>query len=74
MPICCFHCGSKNLRPSHLRAKDLVYFLLLRYPARCRDCRQRIYLSFSKILNVDRKAKLRLEGGSSEKRPRQTLI
>jgi len=73
MPICCFHCGSNNLRLSHLRIGDVIYFLLLRYPARCRDCRLRFYLSFSRILKVRRYAKSRLAGGSRRQRLSQTF-
>ena len=70
-PIRCFHCGSKNLRPSHLRFGDVIYFLLLRYPARCRDCRHRFYLNLSSILKVHHYAKSRLAGGSRRQRLRQ---
>jgi len=72
MPILCRRCGSENLRPSQLRFQDLKFFLVFRYPARCRNCRGRFYLSFLKILRVHRYAKARPASGSRG-RLRQTF-
>lgn len=48
----CPACGSRNLRPSQLQRKDLVYLLTLRAPVRCRYCRERFYVSIFSILKV----------------------
>lgn len=41
----CFHCGSSDLRVSHLRSKDAVELLLFRVPIRCRYCYERFYMN-----------------------------
>jgi hypothetical protein len=51
--------GSRNLRPSHLQPKDLVYFLILCHPIRCRYCRKRSYVSIFKIREIQRDARAR---------------
>jgi len=59
MIVYCHACGSRNVRPSHLQPKDLVYFLILRYPVRCRYCRKRFSVSIFKIREVRRDAHAR---------------
>ena len=39
----CPYCGSSRFRLSHLRFSDLVHLLVVRYPVRCRLCRERMY-------------------------------
>ena len=41
----CFHCGSSDLRLSHLQFEDLSELCLLRVPLRCRLCYDRFYVS-----------------------------
>ena len=39
----CPHCSSTHFRVSRLRRGDLLRLLVLQYPVRCRDCRERAY-------------------------------
>ena len=39
----CPYCGSSRFRLSHLRFSDMVRLLVVRYPVRCRLCRERMY-------------------------------
>ena len=39
----CFHCGSNELRLSHLRGQDFAELFLLQVPVRCRVCYERFY-------------------------------
>ncbi len=55
----CPACGSRNLRPSQLQSEDLVYLLTLRYPVRCRYCRERFFVSIFNIRKVRRDADAR---------------
>ncbi len=59
MTIYCHACGSRNLRPSRLQLKDLAYFLVLRYPVRCRLCRKRFSASIFRIGMIRREAEAR---------------
>ena len=59
MTAYCRRCGSRNLRPSRLQLKDLIYFLILRHPVRCRYCRKRFYVSIFRIGEVRRDAHVR---------------
>ena len=59
MTIYCHACGSRNLRPSRLQLKDLVYLLILRYPVRCRNCRKRFSVSIFSIGKIRREAEAR---------------
>jgi len=60
MTAYCHACGSRNLRPSRLQLKDLAYFLILRYPVRCRYCRKRFSVSIFSIGKIRREAEARL--------------
>ena len=59
MSVRCPKCGSDNLRPSHLKARDVFLLLTLRYPVRCRACRRRFAVSLFHIRKVRHDAKLR---------------
>ena len=59
MTVYCHACGSRNLRPSRLQLKDLVYLLVLRYPVRCRYCRKRFSVSIFSIGKIRREAEAR---------------
>jgi hypothetical protein len=61
MIVYCHTCGSRNLRPSRLQLKDLAYFLALRYPARCRHCRKRFYVSILSLGKLRREAHAQLD-------------
>jgi hypothetical protein len=60
MTVYCHTCGSRNLRPSRLQPKDLIYFLTLRYPVRCRYCRKRFSVSIFRIGMIRREADARI--------------
>jgi hypothetical protein len=47
LPFRCQYCVGQTFRRSRLRAKDIKYFLLMRYPVRCLRCRQRQLVSFT---------------------------
>lgn len=68
MTAYCHACGSRNLRPSRLQLKDLAYFLVLRYPVRCRHCRKRFSVSIFNISTVRREADARLHREQYEER------
>lgn len=55
----CAICGSENVRPSHFRWRDLPRLLILRSPARCRECRARFYVSSFRIRTLRRIAAAR---------------
>jgi hypothetical protein len=55
----CSCCGSRNLRPSHIRLfYDVIQFLMLRWPVRCRRCRERFHVNIrpAKKLRNERNA------------------
>jgi hypothetical protein len=60
MTAYCHACGSRNLRPSRLQLKDLVYLLIFRYPVRCRYCRKRFFVSVFSIGTIRREAEARV--------------
>jgi hypothetical protein len=62
MTVYCRICGSRNLRPSRLQLKDLAYFVALRYPLRCRDCRNRFSVSIFSLQKLRRDAHARVAG------------
>lgn len=62
MTVYCHTCGSRNLRPSRLQLKDLAYFLVLRYPVRCRHCRKRFSASIFSLRKLRRDAHAHLAG------------
>ena len=45
--------------PLVCNSKDLVYFLILRHPVRCRYCRKRFYVSIFRVGEVRRDARAR---------------
>jgi len=64
----CRACGSKNLRPSRLQLKDLVYLIILRYPVRCRTCRERFSVSIFSVRKIQRDAQARRALKANERR------
>lgn len=60
MTVHCHRCGSSNLRPAHFRWMDLGFMMVLRSPVRCRYCRVRFYVSFTRIGVIRREAQARL--------------
>ncbi len=52
--LTCNGCGSSNMRLSHLRAGDLWDLIALRYPVRCRDCRERGFTTLAKAMEMKR--------------------
>ena len=48
MAVSCSVCGSGQLHPSRLRARDLGQLLKLRIPVRCYSCMNRDYISIFK--------------------------
>ena len=55
----CPFCHSSKFRNSRFRMSDLGHALLLRFPVRCRDCEERIYVSLLEYVQVRRASKLR---------------
>lgn len=47
----CPSCGSTHFRLSRLRFSDLLQLFILRYPVRCRLCRERSHVSFAKAMH-----------------------
>ena len=74
MTISCQTCGSRNLRPSRLQLKDVAYFLVLRYPVRCRYCRKRFSISIFNIATIRREADARRHREDYEERKSLTAI
>lgn len=70
----CHACGSRNLRPSRPQPKDLVYFITLRYPVRCRRCRRRFAVSIFSIRKVQRDAQARNARNADERRAQQAVV
>lgn len=48
----CPYCGASHFRLSRLRISDLIHLLRLRYPVRCRLCRERTHVSFAKAMQA----------------------
>ena len=59
MAVKCKFCGSMNLRPSHFQLIDLAFLFILRFPVRCRECRERFTASIFSIPEIRRKAEAR---------------
>lgn len=51
--ISCSECDSVNIRRSALRISDIVQLMLLRYPVRCRKCRERRYIGLFKAFRLE---------------------
>jgi hypothetical protein len=56
LPIC-RSCGSEDFRISHLRPSDFRKLLTLRYPIRCRVCKERDFAFLGSVLFFRRKSK-----------------
>ncbi len=50
----CPYCGTSTFRLSHLRLTDFSRLILLRFPVRCRLCRERFYVFLSTAMSVRR--------------------
>jgi hypothetical protein len=55
----CPYCKSASLRNSRWRVEDLPLLLLLRVPARCRNCMSRCHVSIPVGRRLRREAELR---------------
>ena len=55
LEIRCPECGSEQFHRSHLRLKDLLMMLLLRYPMRCYSCFTRRYAPVGLAFSSGRK-------------------
>jgi len=61
----CPFCGSDRVRNSRFRAFDIPNSLLLRLPVRCRDCEERMYVSFARAREIRQASETRrLERGA----------
>lgn len=58
MPIC-EGCGSKRLRLSHYRFKDISKALVLHFPVRCQLCRMRSYVPIASAIQIRREHRAR---------------
>ena len=56
LPIC-RSCGSEEFRVSHLRRTDLSQLLRLRYPIRCKICKEREFVFLGVAFSFRRKGK-----------------
>jgi hypothetical protein len=60
LPVC-HSCGSSELRISRLRNEDLGKLLSLRYPVRCRVCRERTFVFLLYAFGLNKKRSGRKE-------------
>jgi hypothetical protein len=69
MEITCRFCGFSTFRTSRFRFKksDLGHLLLLRLPARCRNCDERTFVPLRLFLSLHRAHKERLKEHPSTK-------
>lgn len=54
MSLFCHECGSSDLRTSHLRPRDVMRLLAMKYPVRCRMCKARVYAPLRAALALPR--------------------
>ena len=64
--LICRSCGSSELRASHLRREDLGKLLSLRYPVRCRVCRERNFIFLPLALGLARKSSRRKDAAAPQ--------
>lgn len=50
----CRYCNSSKVRTSRFRLADLAQLLLLKYPVRCRKCRERQYTGLITAMGLER--------------------
>jgi hypothetical protein len=55
----CYRCGSTNIRRATLRVAHLFALFLFRYPARCRICRKRNYVTIRQAFRLDSPPRVR---------------
>jgi hypothetical protein len=51
----CRACGSSEFRISQLRSSDISKLLTLRYPVRCRICKERDFIFIGAALSLPRR-------------------
>ncbi len=56
LPVC-RNCGSQEFRISHFRPADLNKLVILRYPIRCKICKERDYVFLRTALSLPRRGK-----------------
>jgi hypothetical protein len=56
LPVC-RSCGSQEFRLSHLRRGDLSRLLILRYPIRCKICKERDFAFLGVAFYLRRKGR-----------------
>jgi hypothetical protein len=56
MSMRCHICGSSNIRLSRFRMVDIAELLILKYPVRCRTCRERSYEFVLRLIGMKRRA------------------
>jgi hypothetical protein len=54
LPIC-KSCGAEDFRTSHFRGSDLGQLFMLRYPIRCKVCKERDFVFIGQALSFRRK-------------------
>jgi len=59
MALSCRVCGFSNFRISRFRTQDLTQLILLRLPARCRNCDERTFIPLRHYLVLLRARKER---------------
>jgi hypothetical protein len=64
MSLFCHECGSTDLRTSHLRPRDYIRLMIMKYPVRCRTCMARTYAPLGPALALPRSQHLRPRAGN----------
>lgn len=57
--VYCNHCGSSDFRPSRFRKLDLLHLLIFRFPVRCRDCSERLFVNARQFALIRRETEAR---------------
>lgn len=64
--LTCRNCGSSEFRASRFRSEDLGKLLFLRYPVRCRVCRERHFIFLPFALSLSRKQSRQKDAAAAE--------
>jgi hypothetical protein len=59
MALRCRICGFSDFRTARFRRSDIARLLLLQYPVRCRNCRERAYAFVLRVFKIRRDAEIR---------------
>jgi hypothetical protein len=59
MSLRCRLCGFSDFRTARLRGADSLRLLILQYPVRCRNCRERAYAFVLRVGKMKRDAESR---------------